>query len=91
MVMDGHGSHFEPAVLEFCIANGIHLGLIRDACSQRVARLTVLVLTDSCKHTVGLGHTDLMGCVRGPWELDFGKSNCERAWEVTGIHPFTLR
>ncbi len=27
LVVDGHGSHFTPEVLDFCIANGIHLVL----------------------------------------------------------------
>ncbi len=34
-----------------------------------------------------------MGCVRASsgWELAFSEGNCLKAWEVTGISPFTRR
>eukprot|EP00961_Rhodomonas_salina_P279413 3774694-Rhodomonas_salina.1 len=38
-----------------------------------------------------LTNKELMDTIRAPWEFAFKKGNCLKAWEVTGVVPFTLR
>ncbi len=38
---------------------------------------------------VSMGNADLMGCVKEQWEEAFLETSCLKAWEKTGIVPFT--
>ena len=46
---------------------------------------------NQAKETAQLGNSDLMFCVREPWEHAFSREKCKKAWDTTGLNPFTQR
>lgn len=115
VICDGHGTHLDLEVLDFCRANGIHLVLhlphtshatqVEDVANFGVFKADIRISNENLLTAralanvrnkyklpyVKLDNSDLMDCVKGPWERAFEKSRCLTGWAMVSVAPFTRR
>ena len=105
IIMDGHGSHFTLELLLYCREIGLHIllrpphtthilqgedvqhfAVFKPAYHQaKLLKIHERALCGEYK----LRCSDLLGCAKAPWERAFNLENTLKAWEKTGLSPFT--
>ncbi len=63
--------------------------LLWEEVGQSLASKVLVTLHADCIQACSLTNKELMDCIHTPWAYMFGQGNCLKAWEVTGILPFT--
>ena len=107
LIMDGHGSHFTLELLTYCREIGLlillrpphtthilqgedvqHFAVFKPAYHQaKIMQVNENVLQGICR----LKASDLLRCAKAPWERAFNMENTLKAWDKTGLSPFTRR
>ena len=107
LIMDGHGSHFTLELLTYCRQIGLHVllrpphtthilqgedvqhfAVFKPAYHQaKIMQVHENALQGCCR----LKASDLLRCVKAPWEKAFNLENTLKAWDKTGLSPFTRR
>lgn len=105
LIMDGHGSHFTLELLQYCRSIGLHILLRPPHTTHILqgedvqhfmvfkplyhqAKLLKIHERALCGE-YKLRCDDLLACAKAPWERAFNLDNCLKAWQKTGLSPFT--
>ncbi|CEL11935.1 hypothetical protein ASPCAL15029 [Aspergillus calidoustus] len=102
LIMDSHGSHLTPQIMEFCMANRIHIATFPPHSTHRLQPLDVGIFSPlsqaysdqleafmhECQGLSSITKRDFFRLFWPAWEKALSTKNIESAWKSTGLAPF---